>query len=137
MTAATLSMARSSAHRPGFPRAVFVVLGLLLAVVAIVGVLSQPHAVMRHGDDAVSIRRCLDKSGPQQVWLSRDKSTWYLLCQLPDTRWGFQAVTWDKALGKFVEKTAFVRGNGSWSIVKAYLEGFATRWTGVWTGLLP
>ena len=54
-----------------------------------------------------------------------------LFCQLNDGRWGMQAVkrasedprTW-------VEKTAFVKGDGCWSTVRAWLDRIgATKWT--------
>jgi hypothetical protein len=41
-----------------------------------------------------------------------------------------QPMAWDDDLGQFVEKTAFVKGNGSWKALTDYLKNFATRWKG-------
>ena len=56
----------------------------------------QPHAVERHGSDALAIRKCLnDKGGADEIWRSFDKKTFYLWCHLPDDRWGFMAIVQD------------------------------------------
>ena len=115
----------------GLPFKPLIGLLLMLAVlVAAVAVLPQVHAELRHGSDALSIRQCLDQRGPQQVWRSNDRTTFYRLCQLDDGRWGLQAAIWDKVLDRLVEKTAFVKGEGSWSELTQYLAKFATRYTG-------
>lgn len=99
---------------------------IILAVIAgAFGVTLNSHAVDRHGQDAVAIRRCLDnKFRPDIVFKNKSDAVWYLLCQLEDSRWGLQAVTKDGS-----EKTAFVPGDGSLRTVMDYLSKFATRWT--------
>lgn len=97
-----------------------------ITILAAMGVIAQPHAVDRHGGEATQIRKCLDRNGPAQVWMSRDKSTFYLLCQIERGIYGIQAVNKDG-----VEKTAFVPGIGTWAKVIEYLTGFATRYSGV------
>lgn len=89
---------------------------------------TQHHAVQRHGADAEAIRKCLDENGPFQVWRTLDGETFYRLCQLDDGRWGLQAIT--KEGSTWYEKTAFIRGDGSWKALTDYLQRFATRYTG-------
>jgi hypothetical protein len=56
----------------------------------------QPHAVEKHGSDALAIRKCLDdKGGADEIWRSFDKKTFYLWCHLTDGRWGFMAIVQD------------------------------------------
>jgi len=103
--------------------------GILVLLMAAAGlaVIPQDHAFLRHGDDAATIRRCLDDNGAYQTWAKAD-GTFYQVCKLPDGRWGLQAIIRDA--GRWVEKTAFVKGDGSWSALTRYLTQFATRWTG-------
>jgi hypothetical protein len=46
------------------------------------------HAVMRHGEEAQTIRRCMDNPGPFQIWMERDGCTTHNLVKLPDGRTG-------------------------------------------------
>jgi hypothetical protein len=108
-----------------FPFSFFIVLLLILAAVVVV---VQSHAVQRHGEEAEAIRKCLDNNGPFQIWRAFDGETFYRLCQLDDERWGLQAIV--KEGKTWVEKTAFVRGDGSWKALMNYLQRFATRYTG-------
>jgi hypothetical protein len=77
------------------------------------------HAADRHGDDALAIRRCLERNGPYQVWYDRRAGRWFFLCRLPDGRWG----TWiaEKISGVFHEVTAYVKRQGTWRQVLEWL----------------
>lgn len=91
-------------------------------------VIIHGHAVERHGADAKAIRECLDGKGPYHLWRANDGETFYRLCQLDDGRWGLQAII--KKGSDWHEKTAFIRGDGSWRALMDYLQRFATRFTG-------
>jgi len=83
------------------------------------------HAVAGH-PEAKLIEKCLNDMGGQGVMNFKsklDKDTWYTVCKLPDGRWGLAA--FDKSL-KF-NKTAFVKGNGSWKELMDYLLKIATK----------
>jgi len=108
-----------------FPFWFIVTLFLLLATAVVV---VQSHAVKRHGSEAEAIRKCLDNNGPFQIWRALDGETFYRLCQLDDEQWGLQAIT--KEGNTWYEKTAFIRGDGSWKALMEYLQRFATRFTG-------
>jgi hypothetical protein len=111
---------------------------MLLAIAAAIllatygPVIVQQHAVDRHGADAVAIRDCLQQNGAYQTWFDKQAGTFYFLCQLADGRWGFQAAVEDIVNGvkALVEKTAFVKGSGTWMELIEYLSKFATRYTG-------
>jgi hypothetical protein len=91
----------------------------------------QPHAVERHGSDALAIRKCLnDKGGADEIWRSFDKKTFYLLCHLPDDRWGFMAIVQDAVDRLWYESTSFVKGDGTASALLKYLEKFGTKFHG-------
>jgi hypothetical protein len=101
---------------------------LAAALLAAASVVVHSHAVSRHGADAEAIRKCLDNNGPYQTWRSFDGDTFYRLCRLEDERWGLQAIT--KEAGEWHEKTAFIRGDGSWKSLLEYLHKLGTRFTG-------
>ena len=91
----------------------------------------QPHAVEKHGSDALAIRECLnDKGGADQIWRSLDKKTFYLWCHLPDGRWGFMAIVQDAIDRLWYESTSFVKGDGTMGTLLKYLEKFGTRFNG-------
>ena len=91
----------------------------------------QPHAVERHGSDALAIRKCLnDKGGADQIWRSFDKRTFYLWCQLPDERWGFMAIVQDAVDRLWYESTSFIKGDGTMANLLKYMEKFGTRFNG-------
>ena len=91
----------------------------------------QPHAVERHGSDALAIRKCLnDKDGASQIWRSYDKRTYYLWCQLPDGRWGFMAIVRDAVDRLWYESTSFVKGDGTMGALLKYMEKFGTKFNG-------
>lgn len=120
MAAATTTFQRPLKSFPSW----LIAAAILLAAVIIV----QAHAVQRHGADAEAIRKCLDNKGPQQLWRARDGATFYRLCQLDDGRWGLQSIVKEGEV--WYEKTAFIRGDGSWKALMDYLQRFATRYTG-------
>jgi hypothetical protein len=91
----------------------------------------QPHAVERHGADALAIRKCLnDKGGADEIWRSFDKKTFYLWCHLPDDRWGFMAIVQDAIDRLWYESTSFVKGDGTMGTLIKYLEKFGTKFNG-------
>ena len=91
----------------------------------------QPHAVEKHGSDALAIRKCLnDKGGADEIWRSFDKKTYYLWCHLPEGRWGFMAIVQDAIDRLWYESTSFVKGDGTMGTLLKYLEKFGTRFNG-------
>jgi hypothetical protein len=91
----------------------------------------QPHAVERHGADALEIRKCLnDKGGADEIWRSFDKNTFYLWCQLSDGRWSFMAIIQDAFDRLWYESTSFVKGDGTKEILIKYMKKFGTRFNG-------
>jgi len=91
----------------------------------------QPHAVERHGSDALEIRKCLnDKGGADEIWRSFDKKTFYLWCHLPDGRWGFMAIVQDAIDKLWYESTSFVKGDGTMGALLRYIEKFGTKFNG-------
>ena len=91
----------------------------------------QPHAVEKHGSDALAIRKCLnDKGGADQIWRTLDKKTFYLWCHLPDGRWGFMAIVQDAIDRLWYESTSFVKGDGTIGALLKYMEKFGTRFNG-------
>ena len=91
----------------------------------------QPHAVEKHGSDAVAIRKCLnDKGGADEIWRSFDKKTFYLWCHLPDGRWGFMAIVRDAIDKLWYESTSFVKGDGTMGALLRYMEKFGTKFNG-------
>jgi len=103
-------------HQPRklFPLWIVVLIMLLTSLIVVV----HEHAVQRHGSDAESIRQCLDDKGPYQLWRNLDGQTYYKLCQFDDSRWGLQAIV--KEGDVWHEKTAFVRGDGSWNDLEQF-----------------
>ena len=120
MNTSALTYRQAPAPSP-FPVLIVIFAGLVFFA----GVILSAHAFERHGEEAVSIRRCLDNNGPVMVYKHKSESAWYLLCHLNDGRFGIQAVTEDGH-----EKTAFVRKDGSFSETMRYLREFATRFKG-------
>ncbi len=110
--------------RSGFPLWILAALLLLASITVVV----HAHAVQRHGAEAEAIRACLDQNGPYQHWRAFDRETFYRICQLEDGKWGLQAIT--KVGEQWHEKTAFIRGNGSWRALMEYLQRIGTRFTG-------
>ena len=91
----------------------------------------QPHAVEKHGSDALAIRKCLnDKGGADEIWRRFDKKTFYLWCHLPDGRWGFMAIVQDAIDRLWYESTSFVKGDGAMGSLLRYMEKFGTKFNG-------
>jgi hypothetical protein len=91
----------------------------------------QPHAVEKHGSDALAIRKCLnDKGGADEIWRSFDNKTYYLWCRLPDGRWGFMAIVQDAIDKLWYESTSFVKGDGTMGALLRYVEKFGTKFNG-------
>jgi hypothetical protein len=91
----------------------------------------QPHAVEKHGSDALAIRKCLnDKGGADEIWRSFDRKTFYLWCHLPDDRWGFMAIVQDAIDRLWYESTSFVKGDGTMGNLLKYMEKFGTKFNG-------
>jgi hypothetical protein len=91
----------------------------------------QPHAVEKHGSDALAIRKCLnDKGGADEIWRSFDQKTFYLWCHLPDGRWGFMAILKDTIDRLWYESTSFVKGDGTMGTLVKYLGQFGTKFNG-------
>jgi hypothetical protein len=96
----------------------------------------QPHAETGpHAADTASVRYCLENRGPHQIWKDKfEANKFYLLCQVDDGRWGFSSII--KEGDTWIEKTSFIPRSGSWKDLIAYLEKWATRFTGEVPGLL-
>jgi hypothetical protein len=91
----------------------------------------QPHAIEKHGSDALAIRKCLnDKGGADEIWRSFDNKTFYLWCHLPDGRWGFMAIVQDAIDQLWYESTSFVKGDGAIGALLKYMEKFGTKFKG-------
>jgi hypothetical protein len=94
-------------------------------------VVPRLHANQSH-TEAEMIRSCLDKTPNPEIWASFNDGTLYKLCKLDDERWGLQALTLKGSLKRvWVEKTAFIRGDGSRQALEEYLKTFSTPWTGI------
>lgn len=101
----------------------------LLLIGMSVSVMVNSHAVLRHGEDAIAIRACLDKKGTYQLWKSKtDPDKFFRICELEPGKFGFQIV--QCIIGGVCEKTAFIKGNGSWSELVRYLGRIATKFNG-------
>jgi hypothetical protein len=130
MTAYAASYA--STHQTPTRPAPIILLAVLIALAAGIGVALSTHAVARHGSDARAIRKCIEQNGPQQVWRDREDN-FFKLCVLPeDGRIGVQIVKRAaENSSRWVEKTAYVKGNGSYETVMRWLNRMgATRYTG-------
>ncbi len=101
---------------------------LLIGILLAVTVQETSHAVIKHGDVAIAIRSCLQK-GEYQIWKSTtDPFKYFRICQLGPNHFGMQIV---QCLTTGVcEKTAFVKGNGTWVELTRYLSRIATRFNG-------
>lgn len=87
------------------------------------------HA-LKHGPTAMAVRQCLnDKGGADEIWRSFDHKRFYLLCQLPNGRWGFQIIQKDLS-GRWSEVTALVRENPTLNALHDYLRGFGSKFNG-------
>jgi len=81
----------------------------------------QQVAYSAHADkhpEAADIHRCLQDKGPYQTWTNG--VDWFFLCQLADGRWG--TLIADKEGDLFYENTAYVKGDGGWNRVIAWLR---------------
>ena len=125
-------MVATASYPRAWPRIPFGRLFGLIILLALAGVAVQTavHAVNRHGQEATDIRNCLDKNGPQMVFRQVDGS-FLLFCQLQDGRWGMQITKRaQEAPHNYIERTAFVKGDGRWDTVRRWLDSVrATRWT--------
>jgi putative hemolysin len=127
--ATTALQAHGGQHRPN--KFLWAVVFSVAIGMALIVALPQSHAVEKHGADAVAIRKCLQDKGPLKVFKSTvEQGVFYQICQLPDGRVGLQVVKWAKDLGQWIEKTAFVRGDGSLKAVIEYLSKFSTPYNG-------
>jgi hypothetical protein len=98
------------------------------AMISILEVVLSEHALGHK--EAPLVRDCLKKNGASEVWRSFNKETYYLLCQLPDGRWGFMAIV-KEAIDQFWhEKTSFIKDDGSRSGLVNYLTKWGTKFKG-------
>jgi len=115
------------------PRNWLPVLLVVLALVAggFVAVNYRNHSILRHGFDAYQVNACLDRNGPAQVWQSRNVANdqkYFQTCVLPDGRHGLRVIQCQA--GRWVERTAFVVGNGTEAELINHLSGKAVRFGG-------
>ena len=97
---------------------------LILLAFLFVGVQTKSHAVIRHGDDAIAIRKCLNDNGEYMIWQSLTQDNkFFRVCELGPGRFGLQIV--QCIVGGTCEKTAFIKGNGTWLELLKYLENIA------------
>ena len=98
----------------------------LLVLLAVSMVVPTLHAVTKHGPEAQVIRECLERNGPAQVWQDTyDPNKFFQCVLLPDGRWGLQVVRWRESVKHWVERTAFIKGDGSLVDLTRYLMQFA------------
>lgn len=109
-------------------------LGLLLSVqrmqVVAIPALPKMHAVERHGDTALEIRKCLRDKGALQIWRLKN-GRFAQVCEYEPGKYGIQIV--EKVRGVWEEVTAFRPYDGSWEKVLKYL----LRKGELWQGPLP
>jgi hypothetical protein len=108
---------------------------LLAAGILTITVNSRSHAVIKHGEEAVAIRRACNEKGPEQIWRSQSpdqQNKFFQVCRLDDGRLGLRVIACT-AKG-WLELTAFVPngslGNGTIERVREYLSGKARPWVG-------
>lgn len=112
-------------YTPNVPR---ISLKKVVGLIILLAVVLSTHAVIRHGIEAEQIRKCLDKNGTYIVFQNiYDKDTFYKICRMDNGKFGLQAVI-KTAKGVF-EKTAFIRGTGTWQELVDYMKNIATRYT--------
>jgi len=122
----TIAMTNSSPINLKKP--LLVAIFVVIAAVAVAQVINSDHALGH--SEAVDIRQCLNDNGPYQTW-KNNTGDYFRVCHLPDGRWGFQVVKFDQIMRQWVEKTAFVKGGGSWSEFIMYMARIgAARFTG-------
>jgi hypothetical protein len=63
---------------------------LLLCVIIVAAVIYCEHAVARHGEDAVAVRRCMSERGPVAHLFNTTTNRHYFVCQLDETTFGVQ-----------------------------------------------
>jgi hypothetical protein len=103
---------------------------IIAAAKPIPTVVPDKHAETEHPVDAKLIRKCLnDKKGADEIWRHTSHEKFYLVCHLPDGRWGFQTIYRD-AEGVWREITAFVKGDGSRQVMERYLGQFSSKFNG-------
>lgn len=100
-----------------------------VVAISIPPIVYSEHA-MKHGVDATAVRECLNKNGASEIWRGLDKKTFYLLCQLPDGRWGLMSIIRDAIDKLWHEQTSFVPDNPSRQGLINYLEQWGTKFNG-------
>ena len=98
------------------------ILCVLFAAVAGVVVLSD-HAVIQHGSDAETVRRCLDKNGVIQIWTEKDGCTTHNLTPLDGQRKVGDQVRITGMDGQVYEKTSFIPRCGVLCKIEQWLQG--------------
>ena len=100
----------------------------LLIVILLVSISLSAHAIYKHAEIAEKIAKCMDENGPYETWMGMgdNKDTFYVPCRFDDGTFGLAVFVKD-ALGQLHNKTAFIKGNGSYMELVNYLSKFATR----------
>lgn len=62
---------------------------IILLVILFAACVYGTHAVIRHGEEAEAVRKCLENNDPLQTWVKPDGRVIYI-CRLPDGRFGVQ-----------------------------------------------
>ena len=84
MTGITLAQPRAP-EAPRLP--LFQLIMLFLAVAAVI---YGTHAVLRHGQAAEEIRRCIEQNGPLETWSNPLTGRNALICKLPNGLFALQ-----------------------------------------------
>lgn len=127
---------RASAPSPG--RFLFPVLLAALLMALFGGIILNDHAVERHGEDAVKIRKCLDDKGPKYIYFSAPQNLYFLICQLGSSdKYGMQIVEWSVKAKAWEEVTSYIIKDGRLANYVAKLTGqeMAKIWRGAWPPL--
>lgn len=97
----------------------------LFLLILFAAVLYGVHALVRHGEDALDVRQCIERHGPVQTWQKPDGRI-VLVCRLEDGRYGVQV----RERGGAVEReiTSFVKSKlRSLRQVEQYLRNSGAR----------
>ncbi len=100
-------MSTTTYERTGdFSLKLFFLFLLLIVLAATIGI-TISHAVLKHGNDAITVRNCIDNGNPTSLYQA-SKSKFFQICMIDPTTFGIRVI---KKTGgnRYEEVTAYIK----------------------------
>lgn len=107
---------------------ILILMALILLVYAVIQVTLSSHGYLAHGPEAEQTRNCIHQNGVWKAYREPNSNTFHWLCKDPATGTIFDMIVEKLTETQYREKTAFRPKDGTWNVVRTWLERKRGQW---------